>query len=313
MSAVHPESPIFKVLTVPIGLSGPPARLWAQEEQSIEVNGTTLHYVRQGEGEPVVLVHGSIADGRVWRFQVAALIDAGFQPITFTRRYFGTHPWQDEGKMFTEDIHADDLAAFVDALGLGPVHVVTWSAGGPVAMLAALKNPKLFRSMAHYEPSLTIAPATEGGKAEWAEVVGELISAFDSVVETVDSGDVDLGVEQFLDIVFEWPNFFNRVSPETQQVFLDSGRTIMIDMAAPVTEVTCDAMAAFNIPTLLMVGEDTGFRYFPFVVEEMARCMPNAVTVVIPGATHGGPMLAADAVNAEIVKFLREHPDKADS
>lgn len=294
----------FNALTVSVGLFFLPSLGHAQEQLSLEVNGTTLHYVQQGEGEPVVFVHGAISDLRTWGGQVPALVAAGFQTIAYTQRYYGTEPWQDAGELFSAATAADDLAAFVKALDLGPVHLVGWSSGGEIAMLAALEHPELFRSMAHYEPVLEIVQATEEGKAMWAEVGTEFGAAFGPTFETISAGDLDLGVEQFLDAVWERPGTFDRLAPEVQQVLLDQGRTVMPFFSAPALTVTCEALAALDIPTLLMVGEETGLRIFSFMVEEITRCMPSAQKVVIAGATHGGPVQAADVVNAEIGKFL---------
>ena len=46
-------------------------------------------------------------------------------------------PWDDSGARFSQPMHAADLAAFIQSLGAGPVHVVAWSYGGSVATLAA--------------------------------------------------------------------------------------------------------------------------------------------------------------------------------
>lgn len=300
-------STIFKVLAVPIGLFGFPALLQAQEEKSLAVNGTTLHYVQQGKGEPVVLVHGAVSDLRVWGGQVPALVEAGFQTIAYTLRYFGTEPWPDKGELFSPATHADDLAAFVEALGLGPVHVVGWSLGGEVALLAALEHPELFRSMSLYEPAPTLVPATEEGKAEWAEVGGEIGAAFGPIFEALEAGDEDLAAGRLVDIVWETPGVFATFSPEVQRGNLDSGRTLALMFSAPAVEVTCEELAASKVPTLLLVGEDTTLRYFTFIVEEIGRCMSTDQTVAIPDVNHNGPVKGADAVNAEIVKFLSAH------
>ena len=300
-------STIFKVLAVPIGLFGVPQLLQAQEEQSLAVNGTTLQYVQQGTGEPVVLVHGAVSDLRIWGGQVPALMEAGFQPIAYTLRYFGTEPWQDKGELFSAATHADDLAAFVEALGLGPVHVVRWSLGGEVALLATLEHPELFRSRSLYEPAPALVLATEAGKAEWAKVNEEIFAAFGPLFAALEAGNEDLAVGHMVDIVWETPGVFATFSPEDQRVSLDSARTVAPMFNAPFVEVTCEEMAASKVPTLLMVGEDTTLRYFTFAVEEIGRCMSTDQTVSIPDVNHNGPVKGADAVNAEIIKFLSAH------
>ena len=62
----------------------------AQEQptKSMTVNGVTLNYVEEGEGEPVVFVHGAISDHRVLEGQREAIAE-DYQYIAYTRRYFG--------------------------------------------------------------------------------------------------------------------------------------------------------------------------------------------------------------------------------
>ena len=55
---------------------------------------------------------------------------------------------------------ADDLTKFITSLNAGPVHLVSWSYGGLIAMSTALENPKLVRSLILYEPSvISVLPA----------------------------------------------------------------------------------------------------------------------------------------------------------
>ena len=108
--------------------------------QKLPVNGAELAYVTEGEGAPVVFVHGAIADYRIWdgyRPQVAD--DHRF--VAYSQRYFGTGPWPDKGEGFSIETHARDLVGFIENLGAGPVHLVTWSYGGEVGVMAARSGP----------------------------------------------------------------------------------------------------------------------------------------------------------------------------
>jgi hypothetical protein len=52
------------------------------------------------------------------------------------------------------------------------------------------------------------------------------------------------------------------------------------------------------------------------LVDELARCLPNEEVVTMPDATYDGPIMSAEAVNAEIIEFLSTHwaqrPDQVD-
>ena len=111
----------------------------ALTEKAIAINGINIRYVEQGQGEPVVFVHGGTADLRAWKMQRDA-IAARYRFISYSRRYHGSEPFADAGEQFSASVDADDLVGFVREIGYGPVHVVTWSNGGLRATLAAVAS-----------------------------------------------------------------------------------------------------------------------------------------------------------------------------
>src|SRR5436190_7110039 len=96
----------------------------------VEVNGTRLHYERNGAGEPLVLVHGSWVDCRVWDAVVPAL-SKSFEVVAYDRRGH-TRSSCPPGQGSVRD-DAEDLAALIDHLGVGPAHVAGASLGGSIA------------------------------------------------------------------------------------------------------------------------------------------------------------------------------------
>ena len=87
-----------------------------------------LHYTDQGEGQPVVLLHGWPLSGRSWEAQVPALIGAGYRVINYDRRGFGqsSQPW----KGYEYDTFADDLAQLMSHLDLTDAMLIGFSMGG---------------------------------------------------------------------------------------------------------------------------------------------------------------------------------------
>ena len=119
----------------------------------IEVNGIPVSYVEDGSGPPLVFVHGAVGDLRVWE-PIREPIASRHRFVAPTLRYFGTGEWPDEGGRFSVDTHADDIAAFIEALDLGPVHLVGWSYGGNIAVAVALAHPEVVRSLILFEPAI---------------------------------------------------------------------------------------------------------------------------------------------------------------
>jgi pimeloyl-ACP methyl ester carboxylesterase len=105
-------------------------------------------------------------DLRAWE-PIREGIASKYRYIAYNQRYFKTEPWPDDGKNFSIPTLADDIATFITSFNAGPVHLVSWSFGGLVAMQAAVKNPSLVRSLILYEPSvISVLPAESAeGKA----------------------------------------------------------------------------------------------------------------------------------------------------
>ena len=108
------------------------------------------------------------------RLCVSGIPRRGFTP-TFADRYrvFGPerrghgHIPDVEGPI-TYEIMADDTIAFIDALGIGPAHVVGWSDGANVGMIAAMQRPDLVHKLVLIGTAVNVS----GGKP-WAQALME--------------------------------------------------------------------------------------------------------------------------------------------
>jgi hypothetical protein len=88
------------------------------EPQKIHVNGVELHYIEQGTGEPLVLVHGGTGDYRYWEPQLGPF-SQHFHVVSYSRRY--SYPNRNpviapDHSVFAE---AEDLATLISQLKLG--------------------------------------------------------------------------------------------------------------------------------------------------------------------------------------------------
>ena len=120
----------------------------------VDVNGARLEYTDAGRGEPLVFVHGSLEDLRIWRRQVD-LFSPCYRVIAYSRRYH--HPNAAPGAgdpAYAASLHAADLAGLIEKLNLAPAHLVTSSFGGCVALALAVARPELVRSLVLAEPPL---------------------------------------------------------------------------------------------------------------------------------------------------------------
>jgi pimeloyl-ACP methyl ester carboxylesterase len=117
----------------------------------VAANGTTLHAVRGGDGPPVLLVHGFPQDWFEWR-HVMPRLAGRFTVVAVDLRGVGGSAAPPTG--YDAPGLAEDLAALVEQLGLGPVHLVGHDIGGWVAYTLTRLRPDLVRSVVVLETLL---------------------------------------------------------------------------------------------------------------------------------------------------------------
>src|SRR3954468_11938942 len=108
------------------------------------VSGHRVAYQVAGSGDPVVLVHGLAGSLRWWRRNVTALAEAhtvyllnlpGFG--AFRLSWPGFWSFQGRGQRFSLEAGADWLAGWIEAVGIGPCHIVAHSMGGHITIRLA--------------------------------------------------------------------------------------------------------------------------------------------------------------------------------
>jgi pimeloyl-ACP methyl ester carboxylesterase len=276
----------------------------APAAKEVEVNGVRLPYVEQGSGKPVVLVHGAVADLRVWE-PVREALAQNHRVIAYTQRYFGAAPWPDEGKAFSVATHADDLAKFVTYLNAGPVHLVGWSYGGTVAAVAAVNNPRLVASLVLYEPALGTVLVPESPEAKQA--AAERAPMFGPAVAASNAGDHVQATLRLIEGVFQLPPGEAARQPEQwQAMWRDNARTVPLLFAAPPPAATCDMLQGFTKPTLVLIGEETK-SFFPVIAERVRACIPGAERVILSGVNHDAPVRDPAGFSAVVSQFVSKH------
>jgi pimeloyl-ACP methyl ester carboxylesterase len=109
---------------------------------SAVVNGINLSFDEYGSGDPVVLVTGSGATGKMWApHQVPALCAAGYRVITVDNRGMPPSDLCPEG--FTIDDMVADIVGLIKLLGIGPCRIVGFSLGAMVVQELLLAYPDL--------------------------------------------------------------------------------------------------------------------------------------------------------------------------
>jgi pimeloyl-ACP methyl ester carboxylesterase len=275
-------------------ISGPTAK-------EIEVNGVRLQYVEQGYGEPMIFVHGTLSGFGAWEV-VGPQIAKKYRFIAYAQRYFGSGPWLDEGTGFSVATHAADLVELITQLVAGPVHIVGWSYGGGVAMIAALQKPSLVRSLILYEPSVIsvlplASPAGRAARQDRAALYAPAIAASKA-------GDNGRAMRMLYEAVYRLPpGGFDHEPQAMQARVLENARVVPLLLAAPPPAITCNDLRQFARPTLVIWGEKTQTSW-RLISEAVAECVPSAQRVVLPNLDHAGPRRDPAAFAAAVFGFL---------
>jgi pimeloyl-ACP methyl ester carboxylesterase len=270
--------------------------------KEVEVNGIRLPYVEHASGEPVVFVHGAISDLRTWPQEVSQTVAKKYRFIAYTQRYHGTGAWNDDGKKYSVATHADDLAKFISTLNAGPAHVVGWSYGCQVAIIAAQNTPSLVRSLILYESGAASVLAPDSPEAKTAAEDRAKFTA--PATAALKAGDAMQAAGRFVEAVFQTPPGGFEHEPEAiRTMVLDNARTLPLLYASPPSGITCDSLKNLKQPTLVLQGEKTQ-TYYALISEAISKCVPNAQRAILPNANHAGPARDPAGFGAAVVKYL---------
>ena len=277
---------------------------WLQERpfdqptlKEVSVNGTTIRYVELGRGAPVVFVHGAISDHRYWEPQREAVAKR-YRFIAIDRRYFGAAPWPDTGVRISQETDADDLAAFIRALKIGPAVLVGTSGGANIVLITALRYPTLARALFVHEPGLRSIVTDSADR--------RLVSEGDAdrpARDAAAAGDMADAARLFVDRN-SGPGSFDRLPATLKQMFIDNARALTVPgPREPAEPITCEQLGRIRVPVTLTEGALTGpaRRIMDAAAQ---RCIPQSRLVTIPNARHGAPRENPSAFNDALLAFL---------
>lgn len=254
----------------------------------MRANGLEVAYERAGTGPPIVFVHGAAADGRMWQPQLEALADE-----------FTVVAWDEPGagrsggvpETFGLSDYADCLAAVVEAVGLGPAHVVGLSWGGTVALELYRRRPELVLSLvladtyAGWKGSLP-AEEVEARVAGLRYILGLPPDEFNPVLPGLFAGDPPAELVPLLEEIGR------DVRPESM------GTSLMVMAEADQR----DLLPQLKVPTLLIWGS-LDARSPMYVAEQFKQAIPDAQLVVIEGAGHVSNLERPDEFTDAIRQF----------
>ena len=268
-------------------------------------DGVQLYYKDWGpkNGPVVTFSHGWPLSSDSWESQMIFLASKGYRVVAHDRRGHGrsSQPW-DGNDM---DHYADDLAAVINTLNLKNVTLVGFSTGGgEVARYIGRHGTARVSKVALVSAVTPLMLKTE------TYPDGLPLEVFDGIRK----GSLDNRSQLYLDIA-SGPFFgFNRPGAKASQGMIQSfwaqgmqgGHKNTYDSIAAFSATDFrEDLKKFNVPTLIVHGDDDQIVPIDASARAAAKLVKNAKLVVYAGAPHGITDTHKDRLNQDLLDFLK--------
>ena len=282
---------------------------------NIELKGATFEYQELGEGETLVLVHGSVSDYRTMKLQQEAFSQQ-YRTIAYSRRYHWPNSPISPDADYSMTEQLEDLESLVETLDVAPAHFVGHSYGAVLCLLLAIKRPELVRSLVLAEPPVYRLFISNTPKP--VELLKLLFTRPRTATAVIKFGATGLGPATSLaekgDMAAATQKFGTAVLGQEFYEGLSQERQAQVQANTIRAEFTGSGMVALDEnlirqvqqPVLLIMGARSP-ALFHRLADRLEELLPSAERVTIRGASHIMHEDNPTAYNAAILTFLAKH------
>jgi len=270
-------------------------------------DGTTIYYKDWGKGPVITFSHGWPLSSDAWDGQMLFLAQHGFRVVAHDRRGHGRSSQASTGNDM--DGYADDLAALIEALGLRDITMIGHSTGGGevTRYIGRHGTQRVARAVliAAVPPGLVKSPANPEGLP---------IELFDGLRTSMANDRAQFYRE------FAVPFYgANRPGAKISQGLMDQfwlwsmqgGLKNSYESVKAFSETDFhDDLKRFDVPTLLMHGEDDQIVPIDISSRKSATLIKGAAELYYPGLPHGLTATHADLVNRDLLSFIQQSKRK---
>ena len=262
---------------------------------SARINGIDIHYRIYGEGEPLLMIMGIIANADWWYPPFLEPLTQRFQVVTFDNRGAG-RTTQAEGP-YTIPLMVEDTLGLMDHLGLPSAHVLGHSMGGMIAQELALEHPDRVRKL--------ILMSTSCGGRESVPAAPEVFKALFTTGQGLSDEETARALPSLL-----YPQKFTDRNPELAE------ETVRLNFISPMTPACFMAqgnaaitwsdhsrLGGLRHPTLVITGSED-ILMPPQNSRILAEAIPDSRLVEFEGGGHGLIVQFPEKAVEEILAFL---------
>ncbi len=281
-------------LLLAVLLLGKPAL--AADAKRVEINGASIAYTEQGEGQPLLLLHGGGLSSAMWG-NLAGELAKHYRVVMPDTRGHGasTNPKHEFGYRLL----ADDMVKFCQALELKDPYVLGFSDGGAIAMTMGVFHPGAAKAY------IFGGISTLGSKAAM-EQYRKGMGYFYAPVQPKNAPLTDADLDAMYKAAPESWDFIGKLHAKPGEP--DYWRTLMKDVWITWNNpqdyaYSAEQMAKITVPALVLLGDRDEFFSLDGAVRTYLD-LPAGELAVIPNGVHGAFRSQRDLFLANVLNFL---------
>jgi pimeloyl-ACP methyl ester carboxylesterase len=231
------------------------------------VNGISIYYETYGHGQPVLLLHGATGFLETMHYFITGLAPAHFV-IAVDSRAQGRST--DSEAPLSYALMADDMIKLLDTMHIPSTDVVGWSDGGIIGLDMAMKHPDRVRRL-----------VAIGANYDVDGIDPEHFHPNEQPPQAV-------------------KQFYERVAPDPSRFPIMFNKIETMIRTQP--HYTPAELNRIRCPTLIVAGQYD--LILPEHTAKLAAAIAGAREVIVPGASHAGPLEQPETYNEMVLKFL---------
>jgi 3-oxoadipate enol-lactonase len=263
----------------------------------VQVNKLTMNYDQQGTGEPLILIPFLAADYACYAFQVAEYAKH-FTCISVDLRGAGETD-KPEGTYSTE-LFADDVAAFMQALGIAQAHVAGLSLGAVTGMWLAAKYPEKVKSLSLHSAWTKTDPFLKAVVESWQVMAQGLGSVPEMVIQGIFpwcfTPELYAARPDYIQALAEFVK--SRPAQPPDAFMRQSNAVIAHDAEAQLGKIEAPTQITFGRHDMV-----TSTRF----AEPMKQNIRYTKLVIFEGCAHAPMYEKVEEFNKTTLDFLKQH------
>jgi len=273
---------------------------YAFEPHYAEVDDLRMHYVDEGEGDPVVCFHGEPSWAYLYRKMLPPLVEGGHRVICPDLVGFGRSDKPTDRGWYSYDRHTEQVSGLLAGLDLSEATVVVQDLGGPIGLRWAVENAQRVARLVVMNTGLFTGRVSKGFLAwrDFAERNPDLPVGF--VVQGATSTELPDDVVAAYEAPFPTPESKAGAAQFPLLVPTEDGAPGAAEMLAVIEE-----LREWDKPALVAFSDQDPVFPYPRAGEEFATMIPGAGEQVrIEGASHFLQEDAGERISEHILRFV---------